>query len=82
MQTSQDINFILGKLANDDAFRARLLNDPVAALADMGVVLSPEQIPAERSLPTPAAICAEQMEYLSKLESTKTMVPFLLSGTA
>jgi putative modified peptide len=82
MQTSTDVNFILSKLANDDVFRAQLLNDPVATLATMGVALSPDQVPAERALPSREAVCAEQLEFLSKLESTKGMIPFLLSGTA
>ncbi len=80
MHTSSDLSAVLDKLANDDGFRERLLGDPVGALGDLGIALHPEQVPAVRSLPSKASISADQSALQSKLESTDTMVLFLLSG--
>jgi putative modified peptide len=80
MHTVNELSSILDKLASDDKFRAQLLNDPVAALAGLGITLQADQVPAERSLPSKAEVAADRSELLAQLESTGTMIPFLLSG--
>jgi putative modified peptide len=80
MHTVNELSSILDKLASDDKFRAQLLNDPVSALAGVGITLSPEDVPEELSLPSKAEIAADRSELLKQLETTATMVPFLLSG--
>ncbi|MBV7534365.1 NHLP-related RiPP peptide [Duganella sp. sic0402] len=80
MHTVNELSSILDKLASDDKFRAQLLNDPVSALAGLGITLSPEDVPEEPSLPSKAEIASDRSELLKQLETTGTMVPFLLSG--
>ncbi|WP_432377401.1 NHLP-related RiPP peptide [Duganella sp. P38] len=80
MQSVKELSSILDKLASDDVFRAQLVNDPVKALASVGITLSPEDVPEEVSLPSKAEIASDRSELLNQLESTGTMVPFLLSG--
>lgn len=80
MHTVNELSGILDKLASDDKFRAQLLNDPVSALASVGITLSPDDVPEERSLPSKAEIAADRSELLNQLESTGSMLPFLLSG--
>lgn len=80
MQTSNELSFILDKLAGDDKFRAHLLTDPVAALAAIGVTLRPDQVPEELCLPSKAEVAADRDELQKQLETTALMIPFLLSG--
>lgn len=80
MHTSSQLSAILDKLAGDTQFREHLHNDPVAALAGIGITLAPEHVPEKVSLPSAAEIAADKGELLSKLETTATMLPFLLSG--
>ncbi|WP_195763444.1 NHLP-related RiPP peptide [Duganella guangzhouensis] len=80
MHTTSELSSILDQLANDDQFRARLLANPVAALKSIGITLHPDQVPAELSLPSREDIAADKEELISSLESTVSMLPFLLSG--
>lgn len=80
MHTSSELSTVLDKLANDDAFRERMLGDPVGALGDLGISLHPDHVPAVRSLPSKDAIASDQTALQSKLESADSMVIFLLSG--
>lgn len=80
MHTVNELSSILDKLASDDKFRAHLLADPVGALATVGITLSADDVPEERSLPSKAEIAADRGELLNQLESTGSMLPFLLSG--
>jgi putative modified peptide len=80
MHTVNELSSILDKLASDDKFRAQLQSDPVAALAGLGIALSPEDVPEDISLPSKAEIVSERTELLNQVESTGTMIPFLLSG--
>lgn len=80
ISNSEQLRIVLDKLASDDAFRDRLLGDPVGALSNLGIVLPPELVPAVRSLPSKEDIVADQDALHSKLESNDRMVLFLLSG--
>nr|WP_315250909.1 NHLP-related RiPP peptide [uncultured Duganella sp.] len=80
MHTVNELSSILDKLASDDKFRAHLQSDPVGALASLGIKLSADDIPEDISLPSKAEIVAERSELLNQVESTGTMIPFLLSG--
>ena len=80
MQNSCDISAVLAKLGSDDAFRERLLGDPVAAAAELGFKINPADVPAVRSLPSKKTISADQTALQSKLETVNSMVIFLLSG--
>ena len=80
MHTSSELSTVLDKLANDDDFREQLLGNPVAALASLGIALHPDQVPVTRSLPSKSTISADQDALQSKLVTTNSMVPFLLSG--
>jgi putative modified peptide len=80
MNTSSELSSILEKLASDDVFRARLVSDPVGALALLGITLRADQVPAVRTLPSKESILADREALQSVLESTRNMVPFLLSG--
>jgi len=80
MHTPGELTTVLDKLANDDGFREHLLGDPVAALATLGITISPDQVPAVRALPSKQAIATDRDALHSQLVTTATMLPFLLSG--
>jgi len=80
MQDSLDLNAVLAKLAGDDHFREQLLSDPVATLAGMGITVDPALIPAERTLPSKGSVIADQGIVRRRLETTNSMIIFLLSG--
>lgn len=80
MHTVNELSSILDKLASDDKFRAHLQNDPVGALAALGITLSPQDVPEDICLPSKAELVSERTELLHQVESTQTMIPFLLSG--
>ncbi|NGZ83713.1 NHLP-related RiPP peptide [Duganella aceris] len=80
MNTSSELSTVLEKLAHDDAFRERMLGDPVGALASLGITLRADQVPSVRSLPSKESILADQTALQSTLENTTRMVPFLLTG--
>ncbi len=78
--TSSELIAVLDKLASDDDFRERLLADPVATLANLGIKLDPSRVPAERSLPSKGSVVADQSVLQERLETTNSMIIFLLSG--
>jgi putative modified peptide len=80
MHTPAELSAILDKLASDDGFREHLLGDPVAALGGLGISISPDKIPAVRSLPSKDAIASDRDTLHNSLVSNLRMVPFLLSG--
>ncbi|MYM26457.1 putative modified peptide [Duganella sp. FT135W] len=80
MHTSSELSAIIDKLAGDTQFREHLHSDPVAALASLGVTLQPEHVPENISLPSAASLAADKGELQAKLETTASMLPFLLSG--
>ncbi|MRW83878.1 putative modified peptide [Pseudoduganella sp. FT26W] len=80
MHTSNELSSILDKLASDDKFRAQLQANPVAALAQLGIKLSADQVPEEINLPSKAELATAQHDLQRELEGTGFMFPFLLSG--
>lgn len=80
MHTSSELSTIIDKLAGDSQFRDHLQSDPVAALAGIGITLHPEHVPDNISLPSAASLAADKGELQAKLETTASMLPFLLSG--
>lgn len=80
MHTSSELSAIIDKLAGDHQFREQLHADPVAALAGIGITLHPDHVPAQINLPSAASLAADKGELQAKLETTATMLPFLLSG--
>jgi putative modified peptide len=77
---SNEVNVVLDKLLNDDCFRAGLLGDPLGTLADIGMHVDPEHIPADRRLPSKEVAAADQQAVLGKLESSLGMVIFMMYG--
>jgi putative modified peptide len=80
--TSAELTKVLDKLAKDDAFRERMLGDPVGALGTLGISLDPSEVPAVRSLPSKDSISADQATLQSTAVNADTMIIFLLSGGA
>lgn len=76
-----DLDTLLDKLANDDAFREHMLGDPAGALASIGLSIDPAQIPAVRTLPPKDALAADRAAIQSKLDNAAGALPFFLSGT-
>jgi putative modified peptide len=81
MHTSSELSAIIDKLAGDNQFRDQLHADPVAALASLGITLHPDHVPEQINLPSAASLAADKGELQAKLETTATMLPFLLSGS-
>ena len=79
-QGSHELSVVLSKLATDDDFRERLLSNPVAALAGLGITIDPALVPAQRTLPSKGSIVTDHSVLRKRLETTNNMVIFLLSG--
>lgn len=79
---SQDaVNTLLSKLANDDDFRAKLLEQPAVALTSIGITAGAGDIPAVRTLPSKDVIQANREALQEKLGSPVAMALFILAGT-
>ncbi|MBV7534728.1 NHLP-related RiPP peptide [Duganella sp. sic0402] len=79
---SQDaVNTLLNKLANDDDFRAQLLEQPTAALTSIGITAGAGDIPDVRTLPSKDVIQANREALQEKLGSPVAMALFILAGT-
>jgi putative modified peptide len=81
-QGARELDIVLSRLTNDDDFRERLLCNPVATLASIGIAIDPALVPAERILPSKERIVTDQHAIAETLGSTKNMVIFLLSGNS
>ncbi|SFU93015.1 NHLP-related RiPP peptide [Pseudoduganella namucuonensis] len=79
-QPTDSLDTLLDYLASDEAFRERMLGDPVGALGSIGITLDPAQVPAVRSLPSKESIAADRDAIKQKLGGTVGMLPFFLSG--
>jgi len=71
---------LLDQLAHDDAFRSNMLADPLSALRGLGISADPQQIPADRSLPSKQVLLANRELIKSKLSGTEDLLYFLLNG--
>lgn len=76
--THEHAKALLDKLAGDDGFREKLLGDPVAALASVGVKVDPTSVPHVRSLPSKAEVKANAEAMHTKLQGAAGMGIFLL----
>lgn len=56
--TNRDLNMILDRLSRDDAFRAWVADDPVAAMASLGVVIGAGQLTDKVILPSKEVMMA------------------------
>jgi putative modified peptide len=77
---TRDLDMILDKLSRDDAFRAWVADDPVAAMASIGVHIDGHQLPGRVSLPSKEVMMSARLAIKSKLDSAAGAIPFFLSG--
>lgn len=77
---SYDLDSVLDKLSRDEAFRAWVQDDPVAALASVGVAVDRTQLPAVLTLPSREVMMAARLAFKAKLDSSAGAFPFFLSG--
>jgi putative modified peptide len=54
------LDSMLDRLGTDDAFREKMLGDPVAALAEHGFKVDPKEIPDVRRLPSKKDLVAQR----------------------
>ena len=77
---THDLDTILDKLSRDDAFRAWVADDPVAAMASLGVTIDARQVPGKITLPSKEVMMAARLAIKAKLDSAAGAIPFFLSG--
>lgn len=77
---TRDLDTILDKLSRDDAFRAWVADDPVAAMASVGVAIDAQQLPGKVILPSKEVMMAARLAIKAKLDSAAGAIPFFLSG--
>lgn len=76
MANQDNARKLLERLAQDDAFRARMESDPITALAEYGFKVDPSIAPAKVQLPSKEDILSNT-ELLSKqLEASYGFVIF------
>jgi putative modified peptide len=56
--TGRSLDALLARLSSDDEFRARVVAEPVRALAEYGVDVRPEDVPERVTLPSKRALSA------------------------
>jgi putative modified peptide len=77
---THDLDTILDKLSRDDAFRAWVSSDPVAAMASIGVHIDGRQLPGKVTLPSKEVMMSARLAIRAKLDSAAGAIPFFLSG--
>ncbi|PWF48655.1 NHLP-related RiPP peptide [Massilia glaciei] len=80
MNSPEDIDRLLKKLATDDAFRELMQSDPVKAMDSIGITVDPADVPDVRTLPSKESIAADQDAHREKLVGNSEMDVFKLSG--
>lgn len=78
--SNRDLDLILDRLSRDDAFRAWVADDPVAAMASLGVVIGAGQLTDKVILPSKEVMMAARLAIKAKLDSAAGAIPFFLSG--
>ncbi|MBY0238225.1 MAG: NHLP-related RiPP peptide [Burkholderiaceae bacterium] len=78
--SNRDLDLILDRLSRDDAFRAWVADDPVAAMASLGVVIGAGQLTDKVILPSREVMMAARLAIKAKLDSAAGAIPFFLSG--
>ncbi|MRV73664.1 putative modified peptide [Duganella sp. FT92W] len=77
---NRDLDKILDKLSRDDAFRAWVADDPIAAMASIGVAIDAQQLPGKVVLPSKEVMMSARLAIRAKLDSAAGAIPFFLSG--
>lgn len=77
---TRDLDMILDKLSRDDAFRAWVAGDPVAAMASLGVPIDAGQLPGKVTLPSKEVMMSARLAIKAKLDNAAGAFPFFLSG--
>lgn len=77
---TRDLDKILDKLSRDDAFRAWVADDPIAAMASIGVAIDAQQLPGKVVLPSKEVMMSARLAIKAKLDSAAGAIPFFLSG--
>lgn len=72
--TPSQIDKLLDRLGSDNQFREKMLGDPVSALAEHGLEVKPEEIPAVRRLPSKDALLAQR----GKIKESMAHAPCLI----
>lgn len=58
--TAPQLDQLLDRLSSDDAFREKMLGDPVNALAEQGFRVDAADVPAVRRLPSKEALRSQR----------------------
>ncbi len=68
--TPAQLDSLLDRLSTDDAFREKMLGDPVSALAEHGITVDPASVPASRQLPSKEALLRDRTAIRSQVADT------------
>jgi putative modified peptide len=68
--TPAQLDSLLDRLSTDDAFREKMLGDPVAALAEHGIAVDPASVPTARQLPSKDALVRDRATIRSQVADT------------
>jgi putative modified peptide len=71
---------MLDRLSNDDAFREKMLGDPVAGLAEYGFKADPKDIPDVRRLPSKKDLVAQRDKVKGPIEDHVCLIFFAQAG--
>ncbi len=78
--TPDQITSLLDRLGSDDAFRERMLGDPVSAFAEHGIAVDPATVPAVRTLPSKDALAAQRSAIQSTMVGQPALAIFIVIG--
>lgn len=76
--TAEHVDTLLARLGSDDAFRERMLGDPVGALGSLGLEVDPDTVPKVRTLPSKEAIRSNHDAIKSQITGRAGMIFFFV----
>jgi len=78
--TPEQLDEILNRLSTDDAYREHFLGNPVSALAQHGVEVHPDDVPAVRSLPSKESLVNDREAIKTQIGGNTAMMFFVTSA--
>jgi putative modified peptide len=74
------LDSMLDRLGTDDAYREKMLGDPVAGLAEYGFKVDPKEIPPVRRLPSKKDLVAQREKIKGPIADHVCLIFFAQTG--
>ena len=78
--TSAQLDQILTRLGNDDAYREKFLGDPAGAFGEYGITVDPSEVPTLRALPPKESLKNQAAAIRAKADGKSCLAFFALGA--